>query len=387
MIDFTFHNPTKIVFGRSSEEVIGKEVRKLGDRVLLVYGGDTVVRLGILDKVTRSLAAEGVEYVELGGVRPNPRLGSVEEGIRLCRSHGLNVVLAVGGGSPIDAAKAIAAGVAYEGCVWDFFSGVAEPQSALPVAVVLTIAAAGSEASNGSVITKEDGMLKRACNSAEIIPKLAIMNPEYTLSMPAYLTACGGADILAHLFENYFTQVMHVDYTDRLLEATMRTIIAYVPLALQHPDDYDIRAEIMWAGTIAQNGLLSTGRRGDWGAHMVEHELSAAYDISHGAGMALVGPAWMRYVWQENPSRFVQFAQRVFDVDLPLAEQELIINLGIEKLEEWYRSIGLPVRLGEAGIDESRLREMAQKCCQDGPRGNLKKLYEEDVYRIYALAL
>jgi alcohol dehydrogenase len=387
MIDFTYHNPTKIVFGRSSEEVIGKEVRKLGDRVLLVYGGDTVSRLGILDKVTRSLAAEGVDYVELGGVRPNPRLASVEEGIRLCRLHDLNVVLAVGGGSPIDAAKAIAAGAVYEGCVWDFFSGVAEPKSALPVAVVLTIAAAGSESSNGSVITKEEGMLKRPCNSAQIIPKLAIMNPEYTVSLPAYQTACGGADIFAHLVEHYFTQVTHVDYTDRLLEATMRTILTYVPLALDDPSDYDIRAEIMWAGTLAQNNLLSTGRRGDWGSHMVEHELSAIYDIAHGAGMAIAIPAWMKYVWRENPSRFVQFAQRVFDVDLPVAQQDLIVALGIGRLEAWFRSIGLPVRLGEAGIDESRLREMARKCCQDGPRGSWKELHEEDVYRIYELAL
>jgi alcohol dehydrogenase YqhD (iron-dependent ADH family) len=387
MIDFTYYNPAKIIFGRSSEEVIGREVKNLGDRVLLVYGGDTVGKLGILGKVTQSLAAEGIEYVALGGVQPNPRLSSVEEGIRLCRLHGLNAVLAIGGGSPIDAAKAIAAGVPYEGCVWDFFDGTAQPKSALPVAVVLTIAAAGSECSDGSVVTKEEGLLKRPCNSVHIIPKLAILNPEYTVSLPPYQTACGGSDILAHLIEHYFTQVTHVDYTDRLLEATMRTILTYVPLALDDPGDYDIRAEIMWAGTLAQNNLLCTGRRGDWGSHMVEHELSAIYDIAHGAGMAIVIPAWMKYVWHESPSRFVQFAQRVFDIDLPAAEQDLIVAQGIGRLEGWYRSIGLPVRLGDAGIDESRLREMARKCCQDGPRGNLMKLYEEDVYRIYQLAL
>lgn len=386
MIDFTYHNPTKVVFGRTSEQAIGQETRKLGDRALLVYGRGAIIELGLLDRVTRLLAAEDIEYVALGGVQPNPRLNLVEDGIRLCKLHGLNAVLAVGGGSVIDTAKAIAIGVPYEGEVWDFYDGTAEPATALPLGVVLTISAAGSESSDGSVIMREEGLLKRFCNSALIIPKFAVLNPEYTFSLDPYQTSCGGSDILAHLMERYFTHVAHVDYTDRLLEATMRTIINYVPLALANPQDYDVRAEIMWAGTIAHNDLLGTGRIGDWGSHMIEHELSGIYDIAHGAGMAIVFPAWMKYVWRENPDRFVQFAQRVFDVDLAVAERDLIIARGIERLEGFYRSIGLPVRLCDAGIDDGRLLEMAAKCCQAGPRGNLRQLCEEDVYRVLVLA-
>jgi alcohol dehydrogenase YqhD (iron-dependent ADH family) len=387
MIDFTYQNPAKIVFGRRSEEVVGQEVKNLGDRVLLVYGCASANKLGILDTVTRSLAAEGIEYVSLGGVQPNPRLKLVEEGIHLCRLHGLNAVLAIGGGSAIDTAKAIAIGVPYQGNVWDFYDGTAAPKNALPLGVVLTIAAAGSECSDGSVITKEEGLLKRACNSTFITPKLAILNPEYTVSLPPYQTACGGLDILAHLMERYFTKVTHVDCTDRLIEATMHTILNYVPLALASPQDYDIRAEIMWAGTIAHNNLLDTGRIGDWGSHMIAHELSAIYDIAHGAALAIIFPAWMKYVWRDDPERCVQFAQRVFDVDLAAAEQELIVSQGIACLERFCGSIGLPVRLGDVGMDDRQLREMAVKCCQAGPVGNLKKLYEEDVYQILQLAL
>lgn len=387
MENFTYYNPARIIFGRDTESQVGREMKKLGSRVLLVYGGGSIKRSGLYDTVVRSLANEGLEYVELPGVQPNPRLGLVREGIRLCREHGVDAILAVGGGSTIDTAKTVAFGVPYEGDVWDFFEGKAEIQEALPIGVVLTIPAAGSESSDSCVITKEEGLLKRAAASERMIPRFAIMNPAFTCTLPAYQTACGATDILAHLMERYFTQSEHVDFTDRLLEATMRTVINYTPMALEHPDNYDIRAEIMWAGTVAHNNLLNTGRISDWASHGIEHEISALYDISHGAGLAIVFPAWMKYVCHANMARFVQFAVRVFDVDLAFGETELIVAQGIRKLETYLHSIGMPIRLSEAGIDPSRIGEMAEKATRFGPAGNFKKLYAQDVENIYRLAL
>lgn len=261
------------------------------------------------------------------------------------------------------------------------------PAAALPIGVVLTIPAAGSETSDSSVITKEDGLLKRSCDSAFMTPRFAALNPEFTCTLPDYQTACGASDILAHLMERYFTQVEHVDFTDRLLEATMRTILDFAPLALAHPMDYDVRAEIMWAGTVAHNNLLQTGRIGDWASHAIEHELSAIYDIAHGAGLSIVFPAWMKYVWKENPDRFVQFASRVFGVEVFLGNKERAVEEAIGRLERFYRTLGLPTRLKEADIPADRLREMAKKCTLTGPAGHFKELGEEDVLAIYHLAL
>lgn len=387
MENFTYYNPARIIFGRDTEAQVGREMKKLGSRVLLVYGGGSIKRSGLYDTVVRSLTDEGLSYVELPGVQPNPRLGLVLEGIRLCREHQVDAILAVGGGSTIDTAKTVAFGVPYKGDVWDFFEGKAEISEALPIGVVLTIPAAGSESSDSCVITKEEGLLKRSAASQRMIPQFAIMNPAFTCTLPSYQTACGATDILAHLMERYFTQTEHVDFTDRLLEATMRTIINYTPMALEHPDNYDIRAEIMWAGTVAHNNLLNTGRIADWASHGIEHELSALYDIAHGAGLAIVFPAWMKYVCRANMARFVQFAVRVFDVDLAFGETELIVAQGIRKLEAYLRSIGMPVRLSEAGIDASHIREMAEKATRSGPAGNFKKLYAQDVENIYRLAL
>ena len=333
------------------------------------------------------LADAGVEVTELAGVQPNPRLGLVREGIRLCRENRLDAVLAVGGGSVIDTAKTVALGACADGDVWDFFERLVPVEKALPVGVVLTIPAAGSESSDSCVITKEEGLLKRSCAGEALIPRFAILNPAFTCTLPPYQTACGATDILAHLMERYFTRVDHVDLTDRLLEATMRTVINYTPLALERPDDYHIRAELMWAGTVAHNNLLDTGRIGDWASHQIEHELSALYDIAHGAGLAIVFPAWMKYVYRADMSRFVQFAVRVFGVDLAFAEPEQIVLQGIRRLEAYLRSIGMPVRLGEAGIDDSRLLEMAEKCCAKGPQGQFQKLHTRDVHAIYELAL
>lgn len=390
MIDFEFYNPARIIFGRDKESTVGSQISKTGKRVLLHYGGGSIKANGVYDKVVKSLEEAGLFYIELSGVVPNPRLGLVREGIRLCRENEIDFILAVGGGSVIDSAKAIAAGVKFQGDLWDIYldnSRVSEIIDALPVGVVLTIPAAGSESSTASVITNEDGWLKRAINTEVIIPKFAVLNPETCFSLPAYQTACGTSDILAHLMERYFTQVQDVDYTDRLIEATMRTILNNAPLALKHPEDYNVWAEIMWAGTVAHNNLLNTGRIGDWASHDIEHELSGIYDIAHGAGLSIIFPAWMKYVYKCNMDKFIQLAVRVFDVDFSFEKKEQIIFEMIERLEDWYVKMGLPIRLSDVNIGEDRLREMADKSMIGTTHvGNFKNLVADDVYQIYKLA-
>ncbi|MGQ9779625.1 MAG: iron-containing alcohol dehydrogenase [Bacillota bacterium] len=386
MLEFEFSCPTKIIFGRGAEVRVGEETKRYSRKILLHYGSDRIKRSGLFDRVARALQEVGVDYHELGGVQPNPRLSLVRRGIALCREEGIDFILAVGGGSVIDSAKAIAMGVPYAGDVWDFYSGKALADKALPVGVVLTIPAAGSEASPSSVITDEDTSVKAACTNELIRPVFALLNPELTFTLPAYQTACGAADIMAHVMERYFTPVRDVDLTDRLCEAVLKTVIHNVPVAIREPENYAARAEIMWAGTIAHNDLLGTGRMGDWASHNIEHELSALYDVPHGAGLAVVFPAWMRYVWREDPVRFVQYAVRVWDVDLPFADQEGIVLEGIRRLTEFFRVIGLPTTLKELGIPEDRLEEMAARCTCRGPLGNFKKLGKEDVLAIYRLA-
>ena len=389
MRNFSFYNPARIIFGRGVEEQTGEQVKKYGTKVLLHYGGGSVKRTGVLDKVKASLDAAGVSYIELGGVKPNPRLSLIREGIELCKREGVDFILAVGGGSTIDSSKGIAAGVLYDGDIWDLYLYPdRQPDKALPVGVVLTIPAAGSESSWASVVTNEDGWLKRDICAECLIPRFAIMNPEFTFTLPPYQTACGASDILAHMMERYFTQVDHVDFTDRLLEGAMRTVLNYAPVVVDQPENYDARAEIMWAGTLAHNSLLDTGREGDWASHEIEHELSGMYDIAHGAGLSIIFPAWMRYVWRDNPARFVQFAQRVFDVDLAQAETEAIVNEMLYRLESWYHRIGVPTRFSEAGLDDTKIAEMAKKCMINRQfTGHFRKLVEKDVVEIYRLAL
>ncbi len=389
MINFEFYNPARIVFGKGVESQVGALVKRHGAKVLLHYGGGSIKRTGVYDKVVDSLRAAGVNFVELGGVKPNPRLSLVREGIRLCRAEGVDFILVVGGGSAIDSAKAIAAGALYEGDVWDYYIDADKAlEKALPIGVVLTIPAAGSESSTGSVITNEDGFLKRAMNHEALIPKFAVMNPEFTFTLPPYQTACGASDILAHMFERYFTLVENTDLTDRLLEAAMKTLLIHAPIAIDNPTDYDARAEIMWTGTIAHNNLLNTGRIGDWGSHNLEHELSGICDIAHGAGLAIIFPAWMRYSHKIKPARFVQLALRVFDVDLAMDDQEKIIEEMIVRLETWYRRIGMPVRLSEVGIGADRIDEMVEKLFIDqGTSGNFLEISPEDAKAIYTLAL
>ncbi len=385
MKNFTFQNTTKIIFGKGTESEVGKELQAYTKKVLLHYGGGSIKRTGLYDRVCASLKEAGIEWMELAGVQPNPRLSLVQEGITLCRKEKIGFILAVGGGSAIDSAKAIAVGVPYDGNVWDFFKGK-EITEVLPVAVILTIPAAGSEASTGAVVTNEDGWYKRDIGSELLRPKFAIMNPELTFTLSLDQTMIGIADITAHMIERYFTHVSHVEVTDRLMEATLKTVIHNAKILYSDPNNYEARSEIMWAGTLAHNGLFGTGRIEDWGSHDIEHELSAIYDVAHGAGLSTVIPAWMQYVYKEDVRKFVQFGVRVFNLEPDVEFPEMTALEAISRLKEFYKSVGLPVSLTDLKVPADRLEEMARKCTETGPRGNFKKLYKDDVLEILKLA-
>jgi len=388
MENFEFYSPTRIIFGRGVEERVGTETKKYANKVLLHYGGGSIKKTGLYQKVTLSLREAGVDFVELGGVQPNPRLSLVREGIALCREHKLEMVLAVGGGSVIDSAKAIALGVPYSGDVWDFFANRAVPAEALPKGVVLTIPAAGSEASKSAVITNEDGWYKWGLNVELNRPQFAIMNPELTFTLPPYQTACGAVDIMAHIMERYFTHVTDVDLTDRLCEGALKSMIRNTLIAIKEPDNYAVRAEMMWAGTLAHNDLLGTGRIGDWAAHMIEQEISAIYDVAHGAGLAVVIPAWMKYTFKRNLNMFIKFAVRVWDVDYDFDQPERTAWEGIRRLEHFYRQIGMPVTLAELGVPDDRLEEMARKAMKPWLTsvGAVSQFTSEDILEVLKLA-
>ena len=387
MQNFIYQNTTKIVFGKGTEEEVGEYTAKHGSKVLLHYGGGSIKKYGTYDKVVKSLEKAGIEYVELGGVEPNPKLSLVHKGIELAKEESVDFILAVGGGSVIDSAKAIAVGYFYDGDVWDFYYNNVEITEALPVGVVLTIPAAGSESSTSSVVTKMDGMYKRSIGTELIRPKFAIMNPEITFTLPDYQTACGAVDIMAHIMERYFTNTDNVEYTDRLSEASLKTIINNTPKVLEDNEDYAARAEIMWVGSNAHNGLLGTGREEDWSSHGMEHELSGIYDVAHGAGLAVVFPAWMEYVYQHDLERFAQFAHRVWDVDPDFKDLEWTAQQGIKKTKEFFSDIGMPVTLAELDIPADRLEEMAEKATENGSIGSFFELDTEDVLKIYKSAL
>jgi len=385
--NFEFQNKTKILFGKGTEESVGKEIKALGKKkVLLHYGGGSIKRFGLYDKVVKSLRDEGIEFVELGGVKPNPSLWMVYEGIELCRKESIDFILAVGGGSVIDSAKAIGMGVEYDGDVWDFYDQKAEIKKALPLGVILTLPAAGSEASDSSVITNEKKKLKRGAGNELIRPVFAIMNPEITFTLPPYQTAAGITDMMAHIMERYFTQERNVDLTDHMCEAVLKTIVKNAPIVMENPKDYDARAEIMWAGTLAHNGLLDTGRLSDWGTHKIEHEISALYDLTHGAGLAIIFPAWIRYVYKAYPEKMMRFFHTVFDVEAVFDDEQYMIEEGLKRLKNFYKSIGMPTSLKDAGIEDNRFEEMAQKCTVFGPISNFVKLESSDVVQIYKLA-
>ena len=391
MNNFTFYAPTFFSFGKDAELGVGALVKRFGgSRVLIHYGGGSAVRSGLLDRVKASLEAEGIPFLVLGGVKPNPRSGLVYEGIELCRCEKVDFVLAVGGGSVIDSSKAIAAGTLYEGDFWDFYSGKPVEQ-ALPVGTVLTIAAAGSEGSPDSVITREDGMFKRAASGDALRPKFSILNPALTQSLPPYQTACGVSDIIAHLYERYLTNTTEVEVTDRLLEALMLTMIHEGPRVIENPDNYEARANIMWAGMMAHNNACGVGRSQDWNSHTIEHELSALYDCAHGAGLAVTMPAVFTYVMQHDVMRFAQVAVRVWGCQMDFAHPEVTAKAGIEALRAFLTSIGMPRNFAELGAKEEDIPKLVDVLCYgDGRKGTISgfvTLNEEDCANIYRLML
>ena len=389
MNNFTYMNPTKIIFGKGAENQVGAETAAHAKKILLHYGGGSIKKSGLYDRVCASLKAAGVEWMELGGVVPNPRLALVHQGVKLCKDNKLQMILAVGGGSVIDSAKAIAMGAVMDGDVWNFYIGKGQPKAALPVATVLTIPAAGSESSPGTVITNEEGMLKRAVNADCLFPRFSIMNPELTFTLPRFQIACGASDIMAHLMERYFTNTKDVEFTDRLLEATMKTISHMAPKVLANPSDYDAWSELMWAGTVAHNNLLDTGRLADWASHDIEHELSGIYDVAHGAGLAVVFPAWMKYNLGHDVNRFAQWAARVWNVDMDYFNTEATALEGIRRLEGFYHSLGLGTKLADLHIGTDRLDEMARKSTDGDVRtiGQFVKLDSAGVRKILELAV
>lgn len=389
MNNFVFYSPTEFVFGKATEMQVGALARKHGARkVMIVYGGGSVVRSGLLDRVKQSLQEAGIEYCLMGGVQPNPVDTKVYEGIEFCRREQADMLLPVGGGSVIDTAKAIAAGVLYEGDFWDFYIGKAKVTKALKVAVVLTIPAAGSEGSGNTVITKLDGLQKLSLRVPEVLrPVFSIMNPELTYTLPPFQTACGVADMMAHIMERYFTNTQEVEIGDRLCEGTLMAIINEAPKVMRNPEDYGARANLMWAGMIAHNGTCGVGCEEDWASHFLEHEISAIYGVTHGAGLSVIFPAWMTWMVEHNVGKIAQYAVRVWGV--PESEDKKAVALeGIGKLKTFFTSLGLPVTFKELGVENPDIDRLADSLHRNKGElvGNYVKLTKQDSKEIYRLA-
>ena len=389
MNNFVFYSPTEFVFGKATEMQVGALARKHGARkVMIVYGGGSVVRSGLLDRVKQSLQEAGIEYCLMGGVQPNPVDTKVYEGIEFCRREQADMLLPVGGGSVIDTAKAIAAGVLYEGDFWDFYIGKAKVTKALKVAVVLTIPAAGSEGSGNTVITKLDGLQKLSLRVPEVLrPVFSIMNPELTYTLPPFQTACGVADMMAHIMERYFTNTQEVEIGDRLCEGTLMAIINEAPKVMRNPEDYGARANLMWAGMSAHNGTCGVGCEEDWASHFLEHEISAIYGVTHGAGLSVIFPAWMTWMVEHNVGKIAQYAVRVWGV--PESEDKKAVALeGIGKLKNFFTSLGLPVTFKELGVENPDIDRLADSLHRNKGElvGNYVKLTKQDSKEIYHLA-
>jgi len=400
MENFTYYTPTKVIFGKDTEKQVGLLLKEQGcKKVLLHYGSNSAIRSGLLNRIEVLLLETGISFVSLNGVKPNPRLSLVREGIELCKKSGVDFILAIGGGSVIDSAKAIGYGVANEGDVWDFYAGKRTPTHCLPVGAILTIAAAGSEMSNSSVITNEEGWLKRGCKSDICRCKFAIMNPELTFTLPEYQTACGCVDIMMHTMERYFNQSDNMELTDGISEALMRDVMKYAKVLKRDPTDYQARAEVMWASSLSHNGLTGCGTDGgDWAAHQLEHELGGMFDVAHGAGLAAIWGSLARYIYKKNPLRFAEFAVKVHNItpsredlsSLPSEEIDALALAGIKAMENFYHSIDMPTSLGELGISvtDAQIEELAEKCTFGQTRtiGIIKKLNKQDIINIYQAA-
>lgn len=391
MLNFDYQNKTRIIFGKDTHKNIGELVKPYAKKVLFHFGGQSIKNTGVYDEVVKSLKENNVDYVELGGVKPNPRVSLVREGIEICRKENVDFILAVGGGSVIDSAKAIAIGIDYEGDVWDFFEKGITIEKALPIATILTIPAAGSESSTGTVITNEEKELKLSCGAPILRPVLSVINPRLYFTLPKNQVANGVSDMMSHIMERYFTNTTNTELIDGLCESTLKTIMRNGLILNKDNKNYDAWAEIALAGNIAHNGLLGLGREDDWASHDIEHELSAIYDVAHGAGLSVVTPAWMKYVYKENIDMFVQFAVNVMGVEGNLRNREDVVLKGINKLEEFYKAMGLPTTLKELNIGDENLELMAKKSTNfisnnERPLGSFKKLKWEDVLEIYKLA-
>lgn len=391
MENFSFYSPTFFEFGKDAEQKAGELVKRFGgSKVLLHFGGSSAKKSGLLDRVEESLNKAGVPFIELGGVKPNPRSGLVYEGIDICKKEKIDFILAVGGGSTIDSAKAIAAGVPYDGDFWDFYEGK-RVEVALPVGTILTIAAAGSEGSPDSVITKEEGMLKRGASGDAIRPKFSILNPALTQTLPAFQSAAGITDIMAHLYERYLTNSKEVEVTDRLIEALLLTMKHEGPRVIENPNNYEARANIMWAGMMAHNNSCGVGRSQDWNSHTIEHELSALYDCAHGAGLAVTMPAVFRYVYKHDVTRFAKVAVRVWGCEMDYENPERTALEGIDALENFLYSIGMPGNLEDLGGDADDIPKLVNTLCRtSGRNGSISgfvTLNEEDCTNIYKLMI
>ena len=391
MLNFDFDVPTRILFGKDREKDIGELLKPHANKVLIHYGGGSIKKSGLYDTVIAALNNSGIAFVELGGVKPNPRVSLIREGIALCRKETVDLILAVGGGSVIDSAKGIAAGVCYDGDVWELYGTRKPIAKAVPIATILTIPATGSEAGGGSVVTNEELQLKLSCGSPNLRPILSVLNPELFFTLPPNQLANGVADMMSHVFERYFTNTTHTDLTDGLCETTLKTLMKNGLIARDNIRDYDAWSELGFAGTVAHNGIVGVGRVQDWGCHDMEHELSAIYDVAHGAGLAVLTPSWMKYVYKDNIGMFVQFAVNVMGVESSYRDLDAIVLEGIARLREFFNKMDLPATLSELGIGEDKLEEMAKKATgaatgKETPIGGLKKLYWQDVLEIYKTA-
>ena len=391
MFDFKYFTPTKVVFGKNTEEKVAELLQEFGGtKVLIHYGGGSVIRSGLMKRVTDKLDAAGIKYVMLGGAVPNPHLGLVYEGIELCKKEGVDFLLAVGGGSAIDSAKAIGYGLKNEGDVWDFYDYKREVKDSMPLGVILTLAATGSEMSDSSVITKEEGLVKRGYSSDFGRPKFAILNPELTMTLPDYQTACGCTDIMMHTMERYFTNGGNMELTDSMAEALLRTVKTNALILAKDPKNYDARAEVMWAGSLSHNGLTGCGNDGgDWMTHKLEHELGGLYDVAHGAGLAAIWGSWARYVYKNCLPRFKRYALNVMGVENKGTDEEIALK-GIEAMEDFYREIKMPTNLRELGVKatDDDLKLMAHKCAVgvNGAKGSARLLREEDMLEIFRMS-
>ena len=387
MDNFTLNIPTKIFFGRNQIKVLGRQIEKYGGkRVLICYGSKRIKKEGLFQTITDKLADRGLYFTELGGIEPNPRITSVREGVKICREENIDFILAVGGGSVIDCAKVIAGSVSYDGDPWDFCLRKAAISKALPIGTVLTLAATGSESNGNAVISNVETKQKLPVYSPILWPKFSILDPEYTYSVPPFHTAAGIADIMSHIFEQYFSSTADTFTQDRLAEALLKTCLKYAPVVMENPTDYTARAEILWAGNLALNTLLSLGKEGDWANHAIEHEVSAIFDISHGAGLAVLFPNWMKYVMDDtNADKFYQLAVNVFGV-AESSDKKTAALEGIDRLRSFYNSIGMPSKLSETGVEEESLQKMAEGAVRFGEIGTFKKLKSKDVLAILKMA-